>query len=140
MSDPIPLSHLLLEPELAGITAEQLARDHAGEIELDYVGRKCLPRPVARQVLDGYRRQRDRRAAERAERSAEARRRSDEVAQRRRAEALRERDRAALAENPTLDAFALMVGSDTEAAMDRAGERDARLRAGQSWGATFRRP
>lgn len=139
MSDPTPLSHLLLEPELAGITFERLAREHADDIELDYLGRACLPRPVARRVLDDYRRQRDRLAAARAERSAEARRRSDDVAHRRRAEAIRERDRAALAVDPTLDAFTLMVGRDTEAAMDRAGERDARLRAGQSWGGTFRR-
>lgn len=140
MSDPMPLSELLLEPELAGITFERLAREHAADIKLDYFGRKALPRHIARQVLDTYRAQQQRLAAERAERSAEARRRCDDVAQRRRAEAIRERDRAALAVDPTLSAFALMVGSDTEAAMDRAGERDARLRAGQSWGGTFRRP
>lgn len=139
MSDPMPLSQLLLEPELAGITFERLAREHAAEIELDWLGRKCLARPVARRVLDDYRRQRDQLAAERAERSAEVRRRSNDDAQRRRAEALRERDRAALAIDPTLDAFTVMVGADTEAAMDRAGERETRLRAGQSWGATFRR-
>lgn len=97
MSDPTPLSHLLLEPELEGITFEQIAREHEADIERDYLGRACLPRPIARRVLDSYRSQRDRLAAERAERSAEARRRCDDVAQRRRAQAIRERDRAALA-------------------------------------------
>lgn len=140
MSEPMPLSQLLLEPELAGITVEQLAREHAADIKLDYFGRKALPRHIARQVLDAYRAQRQTLADQHAQRAAERRRRSDNAAQRRRAQALRERDRAALAVDPTIDAFALMVGSDTEAAMDRAGERDARLRAGQSWGGTFRRP
>lgn len=139
MSDPTPITVLVLEPELAGITAEQLAREHEADIESDYLGRACLPRPVARRVLDDYRRQRDRLSAERAERSAEARRRSDNVAQRRQAEAIRERDRAALAVDPTLSAFELMLVRDTESAMDRAGERNARLRSGQSWGGTFRR-
>ncbi|ODQ92758.1 hypothetical protein [Mycolicibacterium holsaticum] len=51
-----------LEPELDGITAEQLAREqHSEDVEFDYLGRACLARPVARRVLDDYRRQRDRR-------------------------------------------------------------------------------
>lgn len=71
MSDPTPESHLVLDPELDGVTAEQLAREQHSEVEFDYLGRACLARPVARRVLDDYRRQRDRLLAERAERSAE---------------------------------------------------------------------
>lgn len=45
MSDPTPESHLVLEPELDGITADQLAREQHSEVEFDYLGRACLARP-----------------------------------------------------------------------------------------------
>lgn len=136
MSDPTPLTHIQLE---TGILVETLAVQHAEHIVLDYLDRRCLPRHIAREIIAGYH-ERQRVHAEHLQelraRTGAAHRAALEDTRARLA-ARAQRDAAMLAGDGSLPALAVMLAADTEAGLDRRGERDARLRRGESFGASF---
>ena len=136
MSDPVPLSHVQLETD---IPVEQLAREHADFVVEDFLGRLCLPRQIAREVIVGHRERLRVHAVERQE----YRQRSSAIAQRER-EGMRERlaargrrDAAVLAGDGSLSALQLMMSSDVERRLDARGQREARLARSESFGASY---
>ena len=138
MSDPTPISHIALEVDTS---AEQLAAAHADYVVEDFLGRLCLPRQIAREIIVEHRE----RLRVHAEHLAERRQRSSAAARvahedmRARLAARAERDAAMLAADPSMPAAVLMMSADIEREMTRTGERNDEMRRGISRGATFGR-
>ena len=134
----VPLSHLAIE----GIgTVEQLARRFADVTLVDDLGRVCLDRPTARQLIAEQQAaqaaavaaERERAERDRLEREHRAAIRQAEAEAR---ETRTKRQREILANDPTLSAYEVMLADsgDHERRMDRAGRRWEALAAGRSEG------
>ena len=128
----------LLALELDG-EVDELAAGLADHVVIDDAGCRAVPAGVARaHIAAEHARANElqaRRTAHR-QRSAAAQQQLIESDRARRA-ALDYRDRRLLAGDPTLSALEVMIGADVEKAMTARGERDDRLRRGESFGATF---
>ena len=140
--DLIPLSHLVIEGFGASVygpanidTLERQLVSRGVEIVHDDIGRRCVSRAVARMLFA------ERANAKAAAQAAEDQRRAEQAESVSPAERVRrgiaaraERQKAMLAQNPSLDAHALMVMGDVEHGLEAAGRRRDEMLAAERAG------
>lgn len=137
MSDPVALSVLpVLQLEFPGVSVEQLASRYANDIVLDYIGRRCLPRDRAREIILDHRARAQQLADQRAEQRAERRRRGDPI--RRRITALRARQQVDIDGDLSRSALATLMAEDASAREASTDRRMAEFRNAELTRHSFR--
>lgn len=121
MSDPVALTVLALE--LDGVTAEQLGRRYAADVVVDFIGRRCVARDTAREIIAEHHAQRQQLADRRAEQLAESKRRGNPL--RRRVQALQARQQIDVGGDLSRSALASMLLDDHDDHMAAADRRIA---------------
>ena len=118
---------------MPGVTAAQLAARHREDIVLDDLGRRCLPRDIAREIIGAYNEsQRVITQNRQARRQRSAAQHHDAVTATRRRLAAR-RPPA----DPTTSALQHMMGREAERRLDAVGARNEAMRRGESTGRRY---
>lgn len=122
-----------------GVDADRLAAELGEHVSRDWIGLRAIPVDVAkRYIADTHAAANARQDARDAQRAlARARHRESITATRARLAARGRRDAAMLSNDGSLPALAVMMASDVESKLDARGQREARLRRGESFGESY---